>query len=85
MLKYFFEVTAMTQSAIIENTISVLSKLPADKIAEVKDFADFVLKKHEEAVLQQGISQIVSDSKVFCFLADEEDLYAKEDLKVKFK
>jgi hypothetical protein len=75
----------MTQSTIIENTISVLSKLPAEKVAEVKDFADFVLKRHEETVLQQGITQIVSDSKVFAFLADEEDLYTKEDLKVSFK
>lgn len=75
----------MTQSAIIKNTISVLSKLPTDKAAEVKDFADFVLKKHEESVLQQGITKIVSDSKVFDFLADEEDLYTKDDLKVCFK
>jgi hypothetical protein len=75
----------MTQSAIIENTISVLSKLPTEKAAEVKDFADFVLKKHEETVLRQGITQIVGDSKVFNFLADEEDLYTKEDLKVSFK
>jgi hypothetical protein len=36
----------MTQAAIIENTISVLSKLPNGKAAEVKDFADFVLKRH---------------------------------------
>jgi hypothetical protein len=75
----------MTQSTIIENTISVLSKLPTEKVAEVKDFADFVLKRHEETVLQQGITQIVSDSKVFAFLADEEDLYTEEDLKVSFK
>ena len=71
----------MTQSAIIENTISVLSKLPTEKVAEVKDFADFVLKRHKESVLQQGITQIVSDSKVFAFLAGEEDLYSKDDLK----
>jgi hypothetical protein len=72
----------MTQSAIIENKISVLSKLPTEKVAEVKDFADFVLKRYEETVLQQGIAQIVSDSKVFAFLAEEEDLYSKDDFKV---
>jgi hypothetical protein len=75
----------MTQSVIIENAISVLSKLPTEKALEVADFADFVLKKHEESVLQQGITQIVSDSKVFAFLADEEDLYTKDDLRVCFK
>ena len=75
----------MTQSAIIENTISTLSKLPTEKAIEVADFADFVLKKHEESLLQQGITQIVSDSKVFAFLEDEEELYTKDDLKVCFK
>ena len=72
----------MTQSAIIENTISVLSKFPTEKVAEVKDFADFVLKRHEETVFQHAITQIVSDSKAFAFLAEEEDLYSKDDLKV---
>jgi hypothetical protein len=75
----------MTQSAIIENTISALSKLPTERAAEVADFADFVLKKHEESLLQQGITQIVNDSNVFAFLEDEEELYTKEDLKVSFK
>ena len=75
----------MTQSAVIENTISTLSKLPTEKAEEVADFAAFVLKKHEESLLQQGITQIVGDSQVFAFLADEEDLYTKDDLKVRFK
>ena len=75
----------MIQSAIIESTISTLSKLPTEKAIEVADFADFVLKKHEESLLQQGITQIVSDSKVFAFLEDEEELYTKDDLKVCFK
>ena len=75
----------MTQSAVIENTISTLSKLPFEKAEEVADFADFVLKKHEELLLQEGITQIVGDSEVFAFLADEEDLYTRDDLKVRFK
>ena len=75
----------MTQSAVIENTISTLSKLPTEKAEEVADFAAFVLKKHEESLLQQGITQIVGDSRTFAFLADEEDLYSRDDLKVSFK
>ena len=75
----------MTQSSLIKNTLSTLSKLPTEKVVEVADFADFVLKKHEESLLQQGITQIVGDSQVFAFLADEEDLYSKDDLKVRFK
>ena len=75
----------MTQSAVIGNTISTLSKLPVEKAEEVADFADFVLKKHEESLLQEGITQIVGDSEVFAFLADDEDLYTRDDLKVRFK
>ena len=75
----------MTQSAVIKNTISTLSKLPVEKAEEVADFADFVLKRHEESLLQEGITQIVGDSEVFAFLADEEDLYTRDDLKVRFK
>lgn len=75
----------MTQASVIENTISALSKLPIEKAAEVADFADFVLQRHEESLLQAGITQIVADSEVFAFLKDEEDLYTKDDLKVRFK
>lgn len=70
----------MAQSAVIKNTISTLSKLPADKVAEVADFAAFVLKRHEESLLQQNIHQIVSESQVFAFLADKDDLYTRDDL-----
>lgn len=75
----------MTQSGAIESTISTLSKLPADKAAEVADFAAFVLQRHEESLLQQGITEIVGDSRTFAFLADEEDVYTRDDLKVRFK
>ena len=75
----------MTQASVIENTVSILSKLPVEKSAEVADFADFMLKRHEESLLQEGIVQIVGDSEVFAFLADEEDIYTRDDLKVRFK
>ena len=75
----------MTQSSLIENTLSTLSKLPTEKVVEVADFADFILKRYEESLLQHGITQIVGDSQVFAFLADEEDLYTRDDLKVRFK
>lgn len=75
----------MTQTAVIENTISALSRLPLEKAVEVADFADFVLRKYEESQLQKGIDEIVSSSEAFAFLANEEDLYSRDDLKVRFK
>jgi hypothetical protein len=38
----------MTTEAIIQKTIKTLSKLPAEKVVEVSDFAEYMLKKHEE-------------------------------------
>jgi hypothetical protein len=63
----------MTREAIIKKTIKTMSTLPADKIEEVSDFADYVLKKHEEQLL-------VAQYDAFSFLNDEEDLYSVEDV-----
>ena len=75
----------MTKEALINKTLKTISQLPQDKIKEVNDFADFILKKYDEEVLQKGIEKLVSDSKSFDFLKEEEDLYSPEDLKEKFK
>ena len=75
----------MTKETLIKKTIKILSQLPQDKVNEVNDFASFILKKYEEESLQKGIEQIVSKSKVYDFLNEEEDLYSVEDLKEKYK
>ena len=54
--------------------------LPVEKIEEVADFADFVLKKQEEYILQNGIYKIVEGSQAFNFLNEEEVLYSKENI-----
>jgi hypothetical protein len=74
----------MTREAIIQKTIKTLNMLPAEKAGEVADFADYVLKKHEELTLQNGIEKLVEKSKAFQFLNDEEDLYTVEDIKEKY-
>lgn len=55
--------------------------MPEDKIKEVSEFADEILKKLDEDVLQAGIETLISESDAFYFLNDEEDLYSKDDLK----
>jgi hypothetical protein len=74
----------MTREAIIQKTIKTLNMLPAEKAGEVADFADYVLKKHEELTLQNGIEKLVEKSEAFQFLNDEEDLYTAEDIKEKY-
>lgn len=75
----------MTRETLIQRTIGAISKLPQDKLQEVSDFADFILKKYEEDILQKGIEKLTSSSKIFDFLKDEEDLYTLDDLKEKYK
>jgi hypothetical protein len=74
----------MTREAIIKKTIKTLNVLPAEKAEEIADFADYILKKHEEYTLQNGIEEIVSKSETFKFLNDEEDLYSLNDIIEKY-
>ena len=74
----------MTKETLIKKTLSTLSSLPQEKVREVSKFADDILKNYEERILQKGIEKLVSDSKVFDFLKNEEDLYSIEDLKEKY-
>ncbi|HVF82067.1 MAG TPA: hypothetical protein VM884_09045 [Flavisolibacter sp.] len=74
----------MTKEDIIQNTIRALAILPDDKAKEVSDFADFLLKKHEDLTLQKGIYQLQSESDTFNFLNEEEYLYSPADIKEKF-
>jgi len=74
----------MMRETLINRTVKSLSKLPNDKVQEVSDFTDYILKKYEEETLLNGIQNLVSDSNAFQFLKDEEDLYSEDDLKEKF-
>ncbi len=74
----------MTKKGLINRIVETLERLPEDKIHGIADFADFMLKKHEEKNLQKGIETIASASDSFTFLKDEEDLYDERDLKEKY-
>ncbi len=74
----------MNRQGLINKTIETLEKLPEDKIYEIATFADFVVKRYEEQVLQKGIETIISQSDSFSFLHEEEDLYDENDLKEKY-
>ena len=74
----------MNRDTLIKKTLKNLSKLPQEKVREITDFSDFIMKKYEEETLQKGIEKIVSHSKSFEFLNEEEDLYSLDDLKEKY-
>lgn len=87
MDKYVFleKMILMNRQVLIDKTMNKISLLPDMKIKEVNDFADFLLSKIDDKIIQEGIQQMVSDSKSFDYLKDEEDLYTVEDLKERYK
>ena len=74
----------MKKQKLISRAIETLEKLPEGGIHQVGDFADFVLRKYEEQLLQKGIETLVSESASFAFLNDEEDVYDERDLKGRY-
>ena len=74
----------MTRQAIIDHTIQVINLLPQEKAIEISNFADFISMKYEEQRMTENIQKIVSDSKTFNFLNEEEDLYSLTDLKEEY-
>ena len=75
----------MTREAIIQKTMEVLHALPADKIEEVSDFADYILKKYDDRLLQQGMQALIEKSDTFNFVEEEQELYTVKDLKERYK
>jgi mannitol-1-phosphate/altronate dehydrogenase len=66
---------------LAQETQDVLLRLPYEKVQEVKSFAEYLLNRYEETLLQKGIQQLAIQSTAFDFLKDEPDLYTMEDLR----
>lgn len=75
----------MERNDLIENTILKIRQLPDAKIREIHDFAEFLLLKIDDQILQQGIQELASSSNAFSYLNEEEDLYSVNDLKERYK
>ena len=75
----------MERKDLIENTLLKIRQLPNDKIKGMHDFAEFLLMKIDDQILQQGIQDLTSGSKAFSYLNEEEDLYTVNDLKDRYK
>jgi len=74
----------MSKQELIEKTLAALERLPADKVAEVSDFADFILLRNEDKQITEGIAQLSKQSKSYEFLGEEEDLYTLNDVKAPY-
>jgi len=75
----------MERNELIESTLFKIKQLPDVKIKEIHDFAEFLLMKIDDQILQQGIQELVSSSNAFNYLNEEEYLYSVNDLKESYK
>jgi len=75
----------MERALIVKKAIKNIRRLPAAKVKEVNDFAEYLLNKIDDQLITEGIQKISSSSKSFEFLNNEPDLYSISDLKVKYK
>ncbi len=57
----------MDKQAIIERTLKAINQLPEEKVKEISDFTEFILKQYEEQLLPKGIAYLTSNSKAFEF------------------
>lgn len=71
----------MARQAIIEKTIKIIHQLPDEKLQEISDFADFLIRRYEEFQLTKGVQVLTENSSSFDFLVQEEDIYSEKDLK----
>lgn len=75
----------MSKQELIDKTVDILEQLPEEKIKQINEFADFILKKLDDKTLQEGINHLLTEGKPYQFLEEEEDIYRVEDLKEKYK
>ncbi len=57
----------MTKEAIIQKLAITLAILPKEEVLEIVNFALFLKKKHDDAILQEGIEILVEQSQTFQF------------------
>lgn len=73
----------MSRQILIEKAVKAINELPESKSEEINDFIEFIRIKYENETLNEDIASLLSNSKSFEFLAEEDDLYSLDDVKRK--
>lgn len=71
----------MKKQLIIEKTLKAINQFPNDKAVEISDFADFLFKRYQEEELAKGLQSVISESKTFFILREDDEIYSIKDLK----
>ncbi len=75
----------MNREVLIKSTISKIMQLPDKKIEEVNNFAEFLLSKIDDKIIQEGMQKLSYESKTFDYLNEEEDIYTVNDVKERYR
>jgi len=75
----------MSREELIKSTIENLKLLSDTRIQEVSDYISFLSGRIDDKIISEGIKTLTSNSKVYSFLEEEEDLYQVNDLKEIYK
>ena len=75
----------MSRQELIDKTVKSLSMLPDIKVKEVADFADFLIHKLDDKIIQQGVQSLTANSTIYKMLDSEDDVYTVNDLKENYK
>jgi len=74
----------MEREVLMEKTIRKMEQLPMTRVREVNDFVEFIIRRTDDAMITEGLQQLMSCSNTYDFLHNEPDLYSVNDLKVRF-
>ena len=74
----------MEREVLMERTIRKIEQLPITRVQEVNDFVEFIIRRTDDAMITEGLQQLMACSNTYDFLYNEPDLYSVNDLKVKF-
>jgi len=74
----------MEREVLMERTIRKIEQLPITRVQEVNDFVEFIIRRTDDAMITEGLQQLMSCSNTYDFLYNEPDLYSVNDLKVRF-
>ncbi len=65
---------------------AILPRVEFEQLIELaRQSAEIELQMHEDDILTLGIMQLAEQGGAFDWLADEEDLYTLQDLKVRYR
>ena len=75
----------MSREELLKVTIENLNNLSDKRLEEVSEYVSNLSAKMDDKILNEGIKSIVSNSKSYEFLQDDEELYNVSDIKEKYK